>query len=57
MHVEIGPLRPHIQRLITLFNIPSINQVSVFAFICKDLVPVVNWDFSEQYFESLALEP
>lgn len=36
MHVKIAPLRPHIQKIIILFNIPTIDQVLVFAFICKD---------------------
>lgn len=43
MHVKIGPLRLHIQRLITLFNIPTVDQVLVFASIYKAFwIPLLN---------------
>lgn len=56
MHMKIGPLRLHIQRLITLFNTPSNNQVFVFAFISKDNGYCRLTEIFQQYFESLALE-
>lgn len=56
MHMKIGPLRLHIQRLITLFHIPSNNQVFVFAFICKDGGYGRLTEIFQQYFESLAFK-
>lgn len=56
MHMKIGPLRLHIQRLITLFNIPSNNQVLVFAIVCKDGGYCQLTEIFQRYFELLALE-